>query len=270
MSISPYRDVTTPDSGLYETCARHTSRRVARSLQTGYFCDACAKRLVVEVFNDRAPVYHGETLKGFCGLCNLNREVTMRQWFVCPGCWGVVIAYQKSIAASAALAKWWSKSIEPQFAGLTLIETEPVRLTPYVRNPVTKLQSASELSILDFLVSNTSKAPAATLFHIEQKTGPGSIDEMSEFQLDVNDFNDIAGATNKTGRPSYIIHVQATYDYLMPTRRTIIKGMWWTDIFTLKENEKRISNRRDEDERAIYYKPAAFKPIETFCRRAGS
>ena len=40
------------------------------------------------------------------------------------------------------------------------------------------------------------------IFHVELKTGPGAIDTMKEFQLDVNDSNDIAGAVNHTRLPA--------------------------------------------------------------------
>ena len=33
------------------------------------------------VFNGRPPLYHGETVEGYCGLCNLAGPVTLRQWF---------------------------------------------------------------------------------------------------------------------------------------------------------------------------------------------
>ena len=120
------------------------------------------------------------------------------------------------------------------------------------------------LSVLDFEVSDVATKPATSLFHIEQKTGPGSIEEISEFQLDVNDFNDIVGATNNTKLPAYIVHVQARQQYSFPTRGTIIGGLWWTDVFTLQDHQKRISKRRGEDKKAIYYHPAAFQPITTF------
>jgi hypothetical protein len=192
------------------------------------------------------------------------QEVTMRQWFVCGPCWSVILAYQKSIAASEAVQAWWGRDIKPIFSNLALEETEPVYLSPYARSGATKMQKAAALSVLDFLVSDVSKDPPVSLFHLEQKTGPGSIEEMTEFQLDVNDYNDIAGATNKTHIPSYIVHVQAGQEYAFPTRKSIILGMWWTDVFSLRTNQKRIASRRGEDKRAIYYKPIAFHPIAAF------
>jgi hypothetical protein len=259
-----YREVMAADSGLYETCARHTARHTARSLQSAYLCDECTERLVIEAFNSRPPVFHGETVKGYCGLCNKISAVTMRQWFVCGICWNVILAYQKSVAASGKLLQWWHTAIKPLFPNLGIEETEPVRLSAFARARTTKRQSAESLSVLDFLVSDISREPSCPLFHIEQKTGPNSIDEMTEFQLDVNDFNDIVGAIKTSGIPSYIIHVHAISQYLFPTRGTKVLGMWWTDILTLSKNQKRIAGRRNEDKKAIYYDPTAFRPIETF------
>lgn len=262
--MTTYRDVTPESSGLFETCARHTARQTARTLQTIYLCDDCTKRLVREAFNDRSPVYHGETIDGYCGLCSVLCDVTMRQWFVCGICWNVILAYQKSIAATAGVHAWWSKSIDPLFPALRLEETEPVYLSSFARASKTKKQGAKILSILDFLVSDASQEKPKPLFHIEQKTGPGSIDEMSEFQLDVNDFNDIAGAMNNTKLPAYVIHVQASQEYRFPTRRTIVHGLWWADLFTMVRHQKRIAARRHEDKDAIYFEPRAFKPIASF------
>lgn len=262
--MKSYRAVTSKASGLYETCARHTARSTARTLQTIYLCDPCARRLVSEAFNRRPPVYHGQTIEGYCGLCSRKRDVTCRQWFVCGPCWNVVLAYQKSVAASRAVHEWWAKTMKPRFPKLNLEETEPVYLSPYVRGGMTKLQAAVGLSVLDFLVSDNSTNPPTPLFHIEQKTGPGSIDNMSVFQLDVNDFNDIAGAVNKTELPSYIVHVQAGREFDFPTSKTVVQGMWWTDVFLLQENQKHVGARRNGDKDAISYKPEAFKSIDSF------
>lgn len=259
-----YREVTSVTSGLYETCARHTARHTCRILQSAYFCDDCTVRLVQEAFNGRAPIYHGDPFQAFCGLCNHSREVTMRQWFVCGPCWNFILGYQKSVAATAGIQRWWETDVKPKVPHLTLHETEPVKLMPYARGKGTKLQKAAALEILDFIVTDDRKNPPTKLFHIEQKAGPGSIDEMSEFQLDVNDFNDIAGAMNMTKTPCYVVHVQVKHEYAPPTRMTTVSNMWWTDIFAIEQNKKRVAGRRGEDKQAIYFKPAAFKPIETF------
>lgn len=251
-------------SGLFETCARHTARQTTRMLQAIYLCDDCTMRLVHEAFNNRPPVYHGETIKGYCGLCSIQRDVTMRQWFVCGICWNVVLAYQKSIAATAGLQSWWNQAIKPVFPQLRLEETEPVYLSPFSRKAKTKKQAAQSLSILDFSVLDVSSGQAVPLFHIEQKTGPGSIESMSEFQLDVNDFNDIVGAMNNTRVPAYIVHVQANQEYTFPTWRAVVTGLWWADLFTMYQHKKRVARRRGEDKNAVYFSPAAFKSIDVF------
>ena len=68
-------------------------------------------------------------------------------------------------------------------------------MLPYVRASQTKKSSAAVLNTLDFIVLGENQDP---LFHIELKTGPGTLSQMREFQLDVNDSNDIMGAVNNT------------------------------------------------------------------------
>jgi len=87
---------------------------------------------------------------------------------------------------------------------------------------------------------------------------------MTEFQLDVNDFNDIAAAVNKTGLPSYIVHVQAGQEYNFPTPGREFSACGGQMFLRLLKHQKRISGRRGEDKRAIYYKPSAFSRIDTF------
>jgi hypothetical protein len=113
---------------------------------------------------------------------------------------------------------------------LRLLETERVYLAPYQRGGKTKRQVAETLDALDFLVERVVGG-SDHLFHIELKAGPRSIEQMNEFQLDVNDSNDIVGVANKTGLPVYIFHVELRHIYAGPTRATTAAGMWWTDIF---------------------------------------
>ena len=259
-----YTDTLEPDSEFFEKCARHTARQTARSLQHIYLCDDCAHRFVHEAFNDRPPLYHGETIEGFCGLCNDRLEVTLRQWFVCQVCWNVVVAYQKSFVAAASVTEFWNRDIHPHFPQFSIEETEEVYLLPYVRGAKTKKQGAAELEDLDFLVSEEVGGDVKPAFHIELKSGPGSIEAMTEFQLDVNDFNDIAGAINNTKLPAYIVHVQLAQEYDPPTRRTVAAAIWWTDPERLRAHLKTIKKRRGEDKQAAYFEPEAFRPWPTF------
>jgi hypothetical protein len=263
--MAPFRDVLNPESEFWEACARHTNRQTARKIQAVYLCAECALLLTREAFNGRPPIYHGETLRGFCGLCNKRKTVVARFWFACDICWNIVQSYQKSKAASQAVHNYWDDRCRARFPHLALVETDPVHLAPYQRGGRTKRQAAETLDALDFRVERT-REPREPLFHIELKTGPGSIEAMHEFQLDINDSNDIVGVANKTRLPVYIFHVELRNVYAGATRATTAGGMWWTDIFTLLKNRLAVRQRRGEDKKAGYYSPSAFKPIDTFCQ----
>ena len=144
-------------------------------------------------------------MEGNCGLCNALQGVTLRLWFACPICWNVVVAYQKGFAASEAVHAYWRSMIAPSSPDLHLVERDEIRLLPYARGSQTKKAAAALLTALDFAVLEKDRGP---LFHIELKTGPGGMAEMREFQLDVNDSNDIMGAVNNTQLPAYIFHIQ--------------------------------------------------------------
>jgi len=219
-----------------------------------------------EVFNDRPPIYHGETIDGFCGLCNIRQPVTLRFWFACGICWNVVLGYQKGFVAAKAVHEYWLINITPHFPRFHLLEKEEIFLSPFVRAAKTKRAAAEVLDILDFLVVEGEDAGADPVFHIELKSGPGAITDMKEFQLDVNDSNDIIGACRYTKLPAYIFHVQLEHEYFPPTRGTRAVGMWWTDLMALLEHRKSVKQRRGEDKDAGYYDPKAFQSIDTFPR----
>jgi len=102
-------------------------------------------------------------------------------------------------------------------------------------------------------------------FHIEMKAGPASIDNMKQFQLDINDSNDVATVCNNSGIPAYIFHVQVGDDHAPPTRHAVARGMWWTDCFTLQEHLQGVKARRgEEDKQAGYYSPGAFRGMDDF------
>lgn len=259
-SASPLAVMADSDP-FWEACARHTSRHTARTERSIYVCDQCCVRLQREAFNDRSPLFHGEEFRGFCGLCNNETVVRVRLWFACAPCWSMVLSYQKNFAASAAVHEYWQNTVLPSLPNLQLLETDETQVRPYTRSRVTKLAAAAELTALDFLAEENGDTP---LFHIELKSGPGAIDEMREFQLDINDSNDIIGVVNKTGLPAYIFHVQLGTVFQGPTRRTKAVNMWWTDLPTFLASRRRIAQRRGEDKKAGYYDPRCFRPIEEF------
>ena len=87
---------------------------------------------------------------------------------------------------------------------------------------------------------------------------------MNEFQLDVNDFNDITGASCYTGLPTYIFHVELGFRYAPPTRRVVARSVWWTDFRRLLDNLSSVKKRRGEDKDAGYFRREAFESIDTF------
>ncbi len=107
------------------------------------------------------------------------------------------------------------------------------------------------------------KLPRVATFN----AGPGnlsSIEDMTEFQLDVNDFDDIIGAVKKTRLPAYIFHCQVVHEYSPPTRCSKAEKMWFADIWALKASQKETRQRQGENKKAGYYKTEAFKPIALF------
>ena len=160
--MAGYRKILPTTSDYWEACARHTSRHTARTLQTGYYCDKCARRLIREAFNDRPPVYHGPRVKGFCGLCNRRNYVFLRQWFACGVCWNVIVAYQKSIVASKAVQDYWRKEVAREFSGLSLIEKEAVSLSPYARKAKSLAKRGCLLPYSNEVLSPSSLSHGAT------------------------------------------------------------------------------------------------------------
>jgi hypothetical protein len=260
----PSESTLSPDSPFWEKCARHTNRHTSRNLAYMYLCDTCTPRLIREALNDRPPVFSGTRRQGYCGLCNKLTEVTFRQWFACPICWNVIVAYQKSITAGAAVQQFWDEQVKLVAPTIELVELDEMQLLPLQPRKGTKRQSAAAALTSDYRAEEVVGGQRTPRFHIELKSGPGSIDEMREFQLDVNDYNDIVGPVLNTGLIGYIFHVHVDLDWMPPTRRAVARKMWWTDILTLTGNKVRQAKRRDEDKQALYFRPEAFRPMDEF------
>lgn len=248
----------------WEKCARHQNSQTCRFVAHLFLCDACALKLQQECLNQRPPFYTGLSVDGYCGLCNRRQQVLLRQWFICQICLGVVLSYPKSFAASQSVHEYWISTVRPILPQLRLEETDVVGLEPFIPGKRSQRTKALNVKTLDFAVFDDFTDPTVPAFYIELKAGPGSIDEMKEFQLDLNDSNDIANVCNASGVPAYIFHAQITDEYLPPTRRSVARALWWTDCYTLGENLIKVAKRRGEDKYAAYYRPAAFSGIDSF------
>lgn len=264
MINAPDVPVLSRTSEYWEKCARHTAKYTARKMHYMFLCDPCRERLVSQALNDRPPVYCDTHMQGFCGLCNELLEVRFCQWFLCPICANVLSAYQKALVSAQAVLRFWAASVQPHAPAWQIEETDPVYLSPFARKARTKRQESAVITKADFLASERVDGVRVPRFHIELKAGPGAIGDMSEFQLDVNDFNDIVGPALNTGLPIYVFHVQLALEYLLPTRRAAAVGLWWTDLRALSQRLKRRATRRDEAKAAVYFEPDAFRPKDEF------
>ena len=262
------RSILSPESPYWEKCARDSGTATARTILHIYLCDSCAVRLTNEACSGRPPIFQESAkAEGYCGLCNGMRAVSLRQWFMCGPCSNVVMGYQRAVAPPQAFRDFWVRNVQSGSPQFTVSERDPVFLSPFRRGGKTKRQVAPTLTNLDFDALEETETSNVRRFLVELKAGPSSMESMREFQLDVNDYNDIVGAVLNTGLPAYIFHVQLAYEYKLPTRRTTAAGLWWTDILALRDRLKRVGRRRGEDKSAAYFHPDAFHPASTFTQQ---
>jgi hypothetical protein len=264
MTLGQPRTLLLPSDAHWEKCARHQNTSTTRFVANFFLCDDCCDRLQLEVFNGRPPLFEGLHVEGYCGLCNQLTATDLRQWFVCPICVNVVLSYPKGFAASRYVHEFWNREIKPAFPELELEELDEVRLEPFVHGRRSAKTKAQVVQALDYRVSRRDGDSLDPVFCIELKAGPAAIPEMKEFQLDVNDFNDIANSCNNSGLPAYVFHVQINDDYRPPTRRSVAKDLWWTDVWSLDSARKAVRQRRGEDKRAAYFKPSVFQARQSF------
>ena len=241
----------------YPMCVRHVKPRKDVRLRHFFLCGECTNKWVTEAFARDQPLYTGESLLGYCVLCNRKREVNLRTWFLCDICDRVARSIGRNHEAEKAILKFWSSHVASRYPHLEIVQNDPSSLRP--RRSTDETGRAP----LDFLVRD--RASGEVLFGIENKTGRSSIKDMSQFQLDVSDCDSILNEVERVGAPVYLIHAQVLEDWLPPTLGYRTVGLWWTDIFQMAEHFSSLRMRRDEQRGAAYFKKAAFSPIETFC-----
>ena len=198
-----------PGDQHWEKCARHQNSSTTRFVANFFLCDDCSDRLQHEAFNGRSPLFEGLHVEGYCGLCNELTATDLRQWFVCPICVNVVLSYPKGFAASRYVHDFWAHEVTPRFPELVLEELDEVKLEPFVPGKRSAKKKGEVAQALDYRVGRRRGDLTEALFSIELKAGPASIAAMSEFQLDVNDFNDIANGCNGCGLPAYVFQCRS-------------------------------------------------------------
>jgi hypothetical protein len=88
---------------------------------------------------------------------------------------------------------------------------------------------------------------------------------MSQFQLDCSDCDTIVNDMRRLSVPAYIIHAQVLELWdRPPTVGFRAVGLWWTDVYRMTENFKKVQKRADENRGAAYFDRKAFGEITTF------
>jgi hypothetical protein len=214
-----------------------------------------------QLFRGTEPEFEYSKVDGYCLYCGNETSVRERFWYVCNVCERVVKSFPSERAASKFVLSWWddlrrSKSIVKD---IKLAVTDPIKLKSY---EVPKERKKTRISRPDFtgLLEPSDKQ----LFGIEMKTGRSSISQMSQFQLDVSDCDDIMGWVEPLRLPGFLFHIQVTEEFNPPTSRRVARDGWFMDIFEMQENFKSIRQRPRENRPAAYYNKKGFHRFDDF------
>lgn len=230
-----------------------------------FLCADCASLHQERAFRGSAPVYALGVGDGRCEYCDAPRDLTYRQWLLCGYCTRVVQSYRMGhLSAHFALARLRQMA---DAAGLTTLfeEADPVSVQATSRRGGPR-ERATRLDLI--ARADRSGAPS---FWLEVKTGPGSVDEMSAFQLDCSDCDDITNAMAVSGMPSVLLHSQMAKVPEPPTVRLVGKGLWWTDVFAFAEAFQEVKPRRGNERKlAAYFEASCFRPLESLAEYVAS
>lgn len=247
---------STPRSQIvYPTCVRHLRPRKDVRLRHYFLCDGCTDQWTRGAFDGNRPLWTGESVTGYCQLCNDVKSVRLRTWFLCDICDRVAKSIGRNHVAEKAIIDFWHEHVESQHPYLQIRQNDVSSLRPRRDTDV------SGEGPLDFLVTDTRSN--AVVFGIENKTGRSAIREMSAFQLDISDCDSILHHVRELDIPCYLIHAQVLEDWRPPTMGFRAVGLWWSDIYQMAEHFRDIRTRRDEGRGAAYFSKRAFSEIVT-------
>jgi hypothetical protein len=254
LAIDPY--------ALY-VCARDGRAAQSVSLTDLWLCDSCAADFQTRPFDGISPVYVSEPIDGYCINCvQRKQDVALRQWFLCEDCARVARSFGSSVVASKGLLAEWDDRHRAA-TGIKLVEVDPPRLNR--RHGA--IAVATKPSAIDW--EGREEASDRVVFGIEQKTGQkglgrGSVNAMSEFQLDTSDCDDIAAVAERRNLPVYLLHAQVVERAHPPTRLYIPVAYWWTDAYSMGESRPNVRMRPRERRPAAYYPADIFRPLSDF------
>ena len=240
--------------GEYPTCVRHQSPRKDVRLRHFFLCDGCSDLWACEAFGGNKPLYVGEAVNGYCLLCNRHQAgVRLRTWFLCDICHRVAGSIGRNHVAEKAILDFWEDRVKPKLPALRLVQNDVSSLRPRRNTDV------SGVAPVDFLAID--EPSGRQVFGIENKTGRSSIQEMSQFQLDVSDCDCILNEMRSHQIPVYLIHAQVLELWEPPTMGYRAVGLWWSDVYLMAEHFKAVRMRRDESRGAAYFGKKAFADI---------
>ncbi len=216
----------------YPECVRHLGRQRDVKLRHFFLCNECADLWTTDAFENANSLYNGETLEGYCLVCNKIKQVRLRTWGLCDQCFRVAIAIGRNHEAEEAIERFWKEEIQPHLPNAELIRNDLSALRP--RRQGAKTSD----SPIDFVVRD--RESKKVLFGIENKTGPGAVPEMSRFQLDKSDCDAILNEMANFKAPAYIIHAQVLQVWHGPTTGHKTAGLWWTDPYRMGEHFENV------------------------------
>jgi hypothetical protein len=237
-------------------CVRCTRRQADVERAHLFLCGNCEPQFQAQAFNGTPPLYSANSVDGFCEFCDEKLPLRHTEWLLCSYCARVVQSYRLGkVTAEFALKQLNALHLKPAYQ---FQEADPVLIQANTarggrRKPATKL----DLEAVD-------PSTGQRHFWIELKTGPGSIDEIPEFQLDTTDCDDIQNAVLTSGVPALLIHCQVEKQPSPPTMRLTPQGLWWTDLGAFAGSFIKAAPRRgNERKNAASFAPNCFQRIDT-------
>ena len=245
------------------TCARDGHSSYDVRLADLWLCDVCARDFITRPFAGEEAVYAAAPVDGYCVNCVERKpDVALRQWYLCEVCARVAQSFGRSVVGSRALLRQWDDRHRAA-TGIKLVEVDPPRLNRREGN----VAVATKASAIDW--EGRDETTDEVVFGVEQKTGQkglgrGSVDPMSEFQLDTSDCDDIAAVAERRELPVYLLHAQVVERASAPTKLWVPVGYWWTDAYAMGARCTGVRQRPRERRLAAYYPADIFRPLASF------
>lgn len=238
-------------------CVRCTRRSGDVERAHMFLCDACADIHQANAFREAKALYVGVGDHGRCEYCDALCTIRYRQWLLCGYCARVVQSYRMGRLSAAYAIEKLRRVVQPQVPTLEFAEADPIEIQATARRGRPRVLATR----LDLEVVHADSRVRAAW--IELKTGPGAINEISEFQLDCSDCDDIENVVRTSGVPAILMHCQIAKSPEPPTMRLTGLDLWWTDLHSFAKAHTGVKPRRGNERKlAAYFATNCFRPID--------